>query len=139
MDPAYRLVMAAPSIADYRRMREESGLSAKTGEQAGGALAGSWAVCHAIHERSREAVGMGRVLGDGGWYFHIADLAVVPEHQRRGIGTAILSALLERVAAESPPGAFVTLLADPPGRRLYERHGFRATAPDSIGMSLTLA
>jgi hypothetical protein len=32
----------------------------------------------------------------------------------------------------------VDLLADPPGRRLYARHGFAETAPGSIGMALRL-
>ena len=67
-------------------------------------------------------MGMGRVIGDGGWYFHIVDMAVLPEHQRRGIGDAILTALIDRIRVEAPPGAWVNLLADPPGRRLYERH-----------------
>ena len=35
-------------------------------------------------------------------------------------------------------GATVNLLADPPGRRLYARHGFAETAPGSIGMELRL-
>lgn len=39
---------------------------------------------------------MGRLLGDGGWYFHVIDMAVLPEHQCRGLGDAILSALLDR-------------------------------------------
>jgi hypothetical protein len=39
------------------------------------------------------------------------------------------------VAQEAPPGAYVNLLADPPGRRLYARHGFTETAPRSVGMA----
>ena len=76
---------------------------------------------------------MGRVLGDGGWYFVIIDMAVLPQHQRKGIGDAIMTALLARIR-ESSPGAQVSLLADPPGRRLYARHGFVESAPGSIGM-----
>jgi GNAT superfamily N-acetyltransferase len=68
----------------------------------------------------------------------VVDLAVLPEHQRRGLGDAILRALLERIRREAPQGAFVNLIADPPGRRLYARHGFTPTAPDSIGMARTL-
>ena len=81
---------------------------------------------------------MGRVIGDGGWYFHVVDMAVLPEHQRRGLGDAILSVLLERIRRQAPPGAHVNLIADAPGRRLYARHGFTPTAPDSIGMARTL-
>ena len=81
---------------------------------------------------------MGRVIGDGGCFFQVVDMAVVPEHQRRGIGDAVLTHLLDRIRDAAPPGAYVSLLADPPGRRLYAKHGFRETAPLSIGMALRL-
>ena len=83
-------------------------------------------------------VGMGRVLGDGGWYFHVIDMAVLPEHQRRGFGDAILTALLDQVRNHAPKGAYVSLIADPPGSALYRRHGFSVTAPVSDGMDLYL-
>ena len=102
------------------------------------ALQGSWVACHITYEPTGQTVGMGRVLGDGGWYLHVVDMAVLPEHQRRGLGDAMLGALLERIRAQAPPGAYVNLLADPPGRRLYARHGFTGTAPHSIGMALRL-
>jgi GNAT superfamily N-acetyltransferase len=138
MTPGYRLVMAPPPVSDYLRLRREAGLSPKSEEQATAALPGGWAACHIVEEASGEVVGMGRLLGDGGWYFHVIDMAVVPEHQRRGLGDAILAALLDRVRESAPPGAYVNLLADPPGRRLYARHGFSETAPGSVGMALRL-
>jgi ribosomal protein S18 acetylase RimI-like enzyme len=138
VDAVYALVMEAPPVTDYLRLREESGLTPKDEAQAGAALPGSWAACHVVHQPTGEVVGMGRLLGDGGWYFHVVDMAVLPEHQRRGIGDAVLGALLDRIRALAPPGAFVNLLADPPGRRLYERHGFTETAPASVGMARRL-
>jgi hypothetical protein len=55
------------------------------------------------------------------------------------LGGAVLTFLLEQIRARAPKGAFVSLLADPPGRPLYARHGFVESAPDSIGMALLLA
>jgi ribosomal protein S18 acetylase RimI-like enzyme len=137
--PEYRLVDGVPPVDDYLRLRREAGLSERTRAQAEAALPGSWAACHVVaDEGSGEVAGMGRVIGDGGWYFHVVDMAVLPAHQRRGLGDAILTALLERIAAVAPPGAYVTLLADPPGRRLYARHGFAETAPGSVGMARRL-
>lgn len=132
----YRLVMTPPSVTDYLRLLQGAGLSPKTETQAIAALPGSWAACHVIDDAKGETVGMGRLLGDGGWYFHVVDMAVLPAYQRRGLGDEVLGALLDRVRALAPPGAYVTLLADPPGRRLYERHGFADTAPGSVGMAL---
>jgi ribosomal protein S18 acetylase RimI-like enzyme len=137
LPPGYRLVWAAPPVADYLRLRRESGLTPKNEAQATAALPGSWAACHVVADDG-EIVGMGRLLGDGGWYFHVVDMAVLPEHQRRGLGDAILGALLVFIRHAAPPGAWVTLLADPPGRRLYERHGFTETAPGSVGMAQIL-
>jgi GNAT superfamily N-acetyltransferase len=125
-------------VADYLMLRQRSGLSPRREDQALAAVRGSWAAVHVVHEESADAVGMGRVLGDGGWYFHVVDMAVLPEHQRRGLGDAILTALLDTIRHGAPPGAYVNLLADAPGRRLYHRHGFRDTAPNSVGMAQTL-
>ncbi|MFD4670969.1 GNAT family N-acetyltransferase [Lentzea sp. NPDC058450] len=125
--------MAPPSVDDYLRLRQESGLSARTRQEAENGINGAWASAIVIHVESGDAVGMGRVLSDGGWYFHVIDMAVLPDHQRKGIGDAILAALLDRINAHAP-NAYVNLLADPPGRRLYARHGFVESAPASIGM-----
>jgi ribosomal protein S18 acetylase RimI-like enzyme len=80
----------------------------------------------------------GQIIGDGGWYFHVIDMAVLPQHQRRGLGDALLGALLADICNRAPADAYVNLLADSPGVRLYERHGFRATSPGSVGMALWL-
>jgi GNAT superfamily N-acetyltransferase len=133
----YTLVPGSPDAASYLQLRERAGLGPKRPDQAAPAVRQNWAAVHVVHEVDGP-VGMGRVIGDGGWYFHIVDMAVLPRHQRRGLGDAILTALLDRIRAEAPPGAWVNLLADPPGRRLYARHGFTETAPASLGMALTL-
>ena len=134
----YRLLDGPPPLADYLALRERSGLSPRRPDQAAAALNGGWAAVTVIHLETSAAVGMGRVIGDGGWYFHVIDMAVLAGHQRRGLGDAILGALLDRIRAQAPPGAYVSLLADPPGRRLYQRHGFTETAPGSVGMAQLL-
>jgi putative acetyltransferase len=52
----------------------------------------------------------------------IAPLSVVPERQRQGVGTALMSALLARVEADGWPMA--VLLGDP---SYYSRFGFEAS------------
>ena len=136
LDEGYVIVDEGPPPEHAVEVRLRAGLSSKTLEQAARALEGSWAAVHVVHIATGAVVGMGRVIGDGGWYFHITDMAVVPDHQRRGIGTALLTRLIGRIESEAPPDAYITLLADEPGRPLYRRHGFVETAPDSIGMVL---
>ncbi|TPX24143.1 hypothetical protein DIZ76_013486 [Coccidioides immitis] len=159
LPPGYHLVEGTPDAAAYCHLRATSGLSPKTEEQARIALAGTWYMCYVTYtkpqshesadnftdvgagdhlEQIAEVVGMGRIIGDGGWYFLIADIATLPEHQRRGVGDAIMTRLVHCVRSRAPPGALVALFADPPGRRLYKRHGFEETAPGSLGMTIEL-
>jgi GNAT superfamily N-acetyltransferase len=102
------------------------------------ALPGSWAACHVREAATGVAVGMGRLIGDGGWYFHVVDMAVLPAHQRGGIGNWVLTWLLDQVRQRAPADAFVSLMADPPGRHLYARHGFSERRDLSIGMAMWL-
>lgn len=131
----HRLQDAAPTIAEYRALRERSGLSPKSEGQARGAIANSWAF-RTVTGPDGEVVAMGRIVGDGGWYFLVADMATFPEHQGRGLGAAVLDALLAAIREHAEPGAYVTLTADSPGRRLYESRGFVDVAPERTGMSL---
>jgi GNAT superfamily N-acetyltransferase len=131
----YQLIPGAPSVADYVRLRREAGMTPRSSEQAELAITGGWAACHIVCEPTGETVAMGRLIGDGGWYFHVVDMAVLPTHQRRGLGNQVLTWLLDRIRATAPPGAFVSLMADPPGRSLYARHGFTEDRDASIGMA----
>ena len=81
---------------------------------------------------------MGRVVGDGGLFYQIVDLAVLPQHQGKGLGKAIMAALMERLAATAPARAYVSLIADGDARHLYARYGFELVAPASVGMALWL-
>ena len=132
----YTIVPTPPDLEAYLRLRQTPGLSHKTEVQARAALHGAWFAAHVVYApagSSGETVAMGRVLGDGGWYFHVIDLAVAESHQRKGLGAAVLARLLAEVRERAPPGAMVNLLADPPGMKLYRKMGFGEMTP-AIGM-----
>ena len=131
----YELICEAPDVEVYLRLRADAGLSPKTVEQGAAAITGTWFFCHVRERATGRAVAMGRVIGDGGWYFHIADIATHPEHQGAGLGRTVMDTLIGRIRAVAPPDPYITLIADPPGRRLYEKTGFVDTAP-SVGMRL---
>lgn len=138
LNDAYELVPSPPALSDYLRLRRESGLTPKAPEQALGALENSWAFCHVRERSTGRTIAMGRLLGDGGWYFHVADMATDPGHQRQGIGRAVLEYLLERIRVSAPPGAYVSLIGDGPGQPLYRALGFSDVGPRSMGMALIL-
>ncbi|MBB5831015.1 GNAT family N-acetyltransferase [Brachybacterium aquaticum] len=130
----YAFAPVPPTSEEYVRLREISGLSPRTPAQAAGALANSWAWITARTEEGALAA-MGRVLGDGTWYFHLADIATDPAHQRQGLGRAVMEHLIARIDEAAPPHPYITLLADPPGQRLYRSLGFVESDP-SLGMRL---
>jgi ribosomal protein S18 acetylase RimI-like enzyme len=129
----YNIAYGAPDIADYLRLRREGGLSAFSEEAAILGLQGTlFAVT--VHFGGK-TVGMGRLVGDGGCFFQIVDIAVDPAHRGLGLGKRIMSELMTYVNATLPKSALVSLLADVPANRLYEQFGFKETAPRSLGMA----
>ncbi|MFJ4038469.1 GNAT family N-acetyltransferase [Microbacterium sp. NPDC090007] len=128
-----RLEPLAPSLDDYLELRRASGLTPKRPDQGAPALENSWAWRRIVDADGR-SVAMGRVIGDGGWYFLVADIATLPSHQRRGLGRRVLEDLLAEIRAKAPEGAYVTLLADPPGQALYSSLGFTEPTTGSVTM-----
>ena len=88
-----------------------------------------------VLRRGGTAIGMGRLIGDGGCFFQIVDIAVDPSCQGRGLGKVIMGALMAFVTEQLPESAYVSLIADVPANRLYEQFGFAETAPRSLGMA----
>lgn len=133
MIETYTLVPEVPAIDDYLRLRMAAGLSAKTREGAAIGLPNSW---FGVTVRYRDkAIGMGRIIGDGGTAFQIVDIAVEPEHQGKSLGKRIMAALMQKLNSEAPAGAYVSLIADGTARHLYAKYGFEPVMPASIGMA----
>jgi GNAT superfamily N-acetyltransferase len=133
---AATLRMEIPGVDEYRALRTAAGLSDKTEEAARIGLAASWsAVC--VREQG-ELIGMGRVVGDGGCFFLVVDIAVSPSRQGQGIGKRIMSALVDDLRARAPASSIVGLFADREAWRLYAQFGFTMSAPASQGMLLPL-
>ncbi|MFB5678230.1 GNAT family N-acetyltransferase [Paenibacillus terreus] len=121
-----------PTVEEYLELRQAAGLSPMSVEGAGIGLPNSlFAVSLRI---DGELVGMGRVIGDGGCFFHITDIAVRPSCQGKGYGRLVMSEIMKYLKKAAPPESFATLLADVPADRLYAKFGFRLSAPGSVGM-----
>ena len=131
-DP-YRLSAEIPDVQTYCRLRREAGLSPKTETAAARGLPNT--LFGVLVRFGDEVVGMGRLIGDGGTAFQVVDIAVVPAHQGRGLGKAIMAAITAHIDSELSESAYVSLIADGPAKRLYAQYGFAETAPESVGMA----
>jgi ribosomal protein S18 acetylase RimI-like enzyme len=130
---SYSVVKRIPSVEDYLHLRSVAGLTPFSREAAMKGLPNSVFAVQILHEG--KAIGMGRLIGDGGCFFQVTDIAVHPDHQGRGLGKAIMAALMDYVGNELPASAYISLIADVPANRLYENFGFKETAPRSLGMA----
>ena len=130
----YTTRLAIPAVATYQQLRIAAGLSAKTAEAAAKGLPNSlFAVQVLVGD---DVVGMGRIIGDGGCFYQVVDIAVLPAHQGKGLGKLIMREIMRYIDSEVPPSAYVSLIADGQAQDLYAQFGFRHTAPASVGMAL---
>jgi len=67
-----------------------------------------------------QLIGFGRAISDGAYQAAIYDCAVLPEFQRKGIGTTIMKNILRRISHCN-----VILYASPGKEGFYRAHGFR--------------
>ena len=81
---------------------------------------------------------MGRIIGDGGCFFQVVDIAVLPAHQGKGLGKLIMKELKIWMDQNVPKSGTVLLFADGCANELYRQFGFVETSgltPSSVGMA----
>lgn len=121
-----------PDADAYCALRVAAGLSPKSREAATSGLEGTLYGVSLMQDSA--LVGMGRIIGDGGCFFVVVDIAVRPDFQKRGLGKRIMEALDRWLRRHAPDSAHVSLFADGDARHLYARYGFIETGPVSVGM-----
>ena len=135
--PTYQLKAQTPTAEDYIRIRLAAGLSRKTEAAATTGLKNSLFAVTVFY--GGEPIGLGQVIGDGGCFFELVDIAVVPEHQKKGVGKRIMDALMTYIYKHAPESAYVSLMADHGTLDFYAKFGFTKTqAPHAAGMYLRL-
>jgi predicted N-acetyltransferase YhbS len=83
---------------------------------------------------------MGRIVGDRGFIYFIADIIVHPHHQGAKIGTAIMNEIMAYLNKNAPRNAYITLMSAYGKEGFYEKFGF-FKRPDSRyghGMMISL-
>lgn len=82
-----------------------------------------------------KAVGVARLLWDGGYIAFLADVIVDPEYQGQGIGRKLVEASIQKLKDGMKPGYKVKLtLNSAKGKELfYEKFGFKVRPNDDAG------
>ncbi len=118
-----RFSEVAASVDEYLSLRRAAGLSGYSVEAATAGLAatlhGAW-----LREEDGRLIGMGRLIGDGGCFVQVTDIAVHPDFQRQGLGRRIMENLMGWAERNLPTSCYISLIADPGAERLYESFGF---------------
>lgn len=133
----YEIRNEIPSMKDYIEIRLKAGLSGKSEEAATVGLKNS--LFGVVVYFNTIPIGIGRVIGDGGCFFEITDMAILPEHQYKGVGTLIMKALVAWLMENAPITAYVSLMADHGTPEFYSKFGFtKAELPKSSGMYMRI-
>ena len=126
------LVERTPTPEEYGRLRASVGWNEVADD---GVRAGlSRSLYAVVLERDGVAVGCGRVVGDGGVYFYVQDVLVLPELQGFGWGARIMDAVMRYLEHAAGPGTFVGLMAAKDVEAFYRRYGFERRPDDRPGM-----
>ncbi len=132
MEDEYILVERPPTVEEYQRLREAVGWESVDAEATETGLRNAlFSVC-LIHKH--EVIGCGRVVGDGGIYFYIQDIIVLPEFQGEGLGRRIMDAVMGYLRSHAHSNAFIGLMAAKAVSGFYEKYGFAERPPDRPGM-----
>ncbi len=133
MDPEEcEVVERIPTVEEYLALREAVGWGRLDEQLCAKGLANAlFTVCLLHHD---QVIGCGRVIGDGGLYFYLQDIIVLPAFQGKGLGNRMMQAILEYLEKHALPGAFVGLMAAKDVSPFYTHFGFVVRPHDRPGM-----
>ncbi|KAI7868659.1 GCN5-related N-acetyltransferase [Mucor mucedo] len=130
----YSIVESVPPAEKFCELRKRAGLSPKSVEVAKRALPHTVYGVSVVNNQDNSIVGMGRIVGDRYLALTIVDVAVFPEHQKKGLGKLIMETLMTYIKANVTRDCYITLMADGDAKFLYEKYGFITGLPISLGM-----
>lgn len=122
------------SLQEFKVLRKSVGWSLPPDDAIEKALSNT-AFC-VVAYADNELAGMGRIVGDQGFVYFIADIIVKPEYQKKKIGFMIMNHIMEYLEENAPENSYITLMAAKGKEEFYEKFGFfrRPTKEYGYGM-----
>lgn len=128
----FEILERPPTVDEFRGLRGPSDVGEMSDESLAAGLASALYSCVVV--RDGDVVACGRVIGDGGMYFYVQDVFVLPEYNGRGLGVKVMDAVIGYLERVARPGAFVGLMDPENAEGFYERYGFQRRPDESPGM-----
>ena len=122
---------------EYMELRRKVGWMEFPLEEARNCVENAYMVLCVRNEEER-AIGVVRLLWDGGYVAFLSDVIVVPEYQGQGIGRSLVEAVIKRIKADMKPGYKVKLnLNSAKGKEpFYEKFGFKIRPNEDTGAGM---
>lgn len=117
---------------EYNSLRKSVGWNELSSRQVERSLHHSSYFVAARH--NGKAIGMARLVSDGGYIAYIADVIVLPEYQGRGIGNTMINMLMQHIQDNMCEGetVFVNLMAAKDKEPFYRKFGFMDRPSDRL-------
>lgn len=125
-----------PTVSEFAAITAAVGFKAHASEAIAIGIANSQFCACAL--AGDKIIGVGRIVGDGALHFYLTGIMVMPEFQRRGVGTRIVESLLAHIKRVPYENTLVEALPQPGLENFYARFGFKACRQYAPGMHLWL-
>ena len=121
---------------EYLKLRELVGWCLFPAEEAQAGIDNAYTVLCA--RDSERAVGVMRLLWDGGYIAMLSDVIVDPEYQGQGIGRKLVERCIQRIKDDMKPGYKVklNLMAAKGKEPFYEKFGFVERPNENLGAGM---
>jgi GNAT superfamily N-acetyltransferase len=87
----YQVIERIPTVEEYLALREAVGWGRLDEQMTARGLAYALFTVCLLHKGN--VIGCGRVIGDGGLYFYLQDIIVLPVFQAKGLGKRLMKAI----------------------------------------------
>ena len=91
-----------------------------------------------IAKEQDETIAMCRIVGDSSFMFLIADMIVLPDYQRKGIGKKLMLDVINHIRTNYTAKSAVSLMSAKGKEGFYEKLGFISRPTEIFGNGMML-